>query len=231
MSISNLLVPNNYNLFAASITADSQNIDGNLSVTGDLIVDGSTSINNLSTDPGSLISLTNGTITFANSNVILNTATSVDLNLNQLSDVTTSSEVANQVLQWNGSAWINNNVLVSGNYNATFTAFTNVVSVTGENTTYMRIGNIVTVYFDCSYSASAVNSPATIFISLPVARTAGNFTTNEQLIGCAVQNVSTFFRTCQVYGHIGAQEGQIQCDGPGSNSNAIIRGSFQYSLV
>lgn len=229
MSIINLLTPNNYNLYAGSITSSSQTIGGNLNVTGNLLVDGSTVLHNLTTGTGALVSLEDGTIVFNNSNVILSGATAVDLNLSQLSDTAISSPSANQLLVYNGTKWANGIQLLSGSFTPTLANITNTSNVSFNSAFYVQAGNIVTVYLNFFYTPTATNTLSAISVTLPVPRS--NFSSNPQAIGNITQvDSASNYRVGFYLASIGQQQVRAQMDGVPTAGTVDVYGSFQYII-
>lgn len=122
MSISNLLTPNNYDLFCRSINSSGE--------TG--------------------------------------------ISLEELSDVQITNHQSGQMLQYNGTEWVNGVIVQSGTYNPIVTPGVNMGSPVVNAGKYTRIGNLVNVVISFAYNASATGTLSTCNITLPVAKS-GNF--------------------------------------------------------
>lgn len=230
MSIANLLTPNNYNLYAGSITSSGQSIDGNLIVTGNLSVDGSTVTHNLTSSPGSLVSLEDATVVFDNSNVILTSATAVALNLSQLSDTALSSPNSNQILSYNGAKWVNGLHVSSGSYAPTLADITNVSSVTGQSAFYTQIGNIVTIFINFFYTPISTSTLSAVSITIPVPR--NNFSFNSEAVGSLTQvDSGSNYRNGFYLAQLTSQQVRAQLDGVPAAGSVNVYGSFSYIIA
>lgn len=74
-------------------------------------------------------------------------------------------------------------MLASGTYTPTFTAISNCSSPSGNNFSWVRVGNVVTVSGVCTVTVAASSSATQLDISLPVA---SDLTAGSDLAGTAV---------------------------------------------
>ena len=171
MSIANLLVPNNYNLYTNNL-----NVGGNEIVTGDLTVDGSLTVNGGETITGNF---------------------NVNGNLNVTGNETLGGNLTvtgNETV--NGSLTVNTNLIVNGNqlphpinsasYIPTLTAdeptVTNLVNLFSY---YYQLGNQVFGYVKFGYTdPGSLAGTQTFSVTIPVPRSVGgNFTNEAQIQG------------------------------------------------
>lgn len=216
MSISNLLVPNNYDIFANQFTVNSLDIAGNLDVQGNFV-----------SGPGKTVTLANDTVDF--------TGSTVNLNLAQLTDVSITGPTVNQILRYNGTKWQNNSAIASGNWTPVLTPGpSNVGTIVLQNAIFTQVGNIVI----CSIAYTVQLTLAGVFtvveFDLP-SDPLNNFTTNQQIIGNGTMddtNLADPYYAAYVVSKIGIKHGLVMQPPVGFNGNPIIVNvQFQYSLI
>lgn len=234
MSISNILQPNNFHIYAGDFTISNLDIN-NLNVSGNLAVDGNTSIGNVATiGPGKILLLTDGTVSFNNSNVDLNNASTLSLNLEKLSNVLISSPTNGQSLVYNGTNWINSLAgnSTSGSYIPTFTGIQNITSFSFLKAFYTQIGNIVTTYITLQYNPTAPTVLNIFNFSLPVPRSL-SFNVTSDLIGTATQVDTGDSSMSQGYcvAQVGNQLGRYLGSPITSMNSFLVTMCFEYSII
>lgn len=93
--------------------------------------------------------------------------------------------VANGTFTCASTFAISTGIVTSGQYTPTLTNNTNIsASVANANTTYMRVGNVVSVAGSVTITPTANSVATTLYISLPIASA---LTANGQLAGTATR--------------------------------------------
>jgi hypothetical protein len=161
--------------------------------------------NNILTDSGvatsSLLPLTGGTLTGALSG---------------------TSATFSSTLGINGVA---DNVKAS-TYSPTLTGVLNYTSGSSNICTFIRIANIVTVFFDINVNATAVLSKTECYISLPIPSTFTSFVG----VGSGVGDVSSgYIPVLAAYG--GGTNIVISFYSPATSGTYVYRGSFSYEVT
>ena len=113
-----------------------------------------------------------------------------------------------------------------GTYTPTLTGVLNYTSGSGNICTFIRIGNIVTVFFDINVSPTAILTKTECYISLPIAST---FTTFVG-VGSGVGDVSSdYIPVLAAYG--GGTNIVISFYSPSTLGTRVLRGSFSYEIT
>jgi hypothetical protein len=118
----------------------------------------------------------------------------------------------------------NPGVVYSGTWTGTTTNSTNVSASSFISGTYIRVGNVVTVYFQLSVTnTSASGTLSLLELSLPVA---SNLTSANDLNGVGIKNNSTPSHAA-LYGSAANDRAVIQFNCQTASADSLF-GSFQY---
>lgn len=220
MSISNLFYNNDFSLHANQIIANSETVNGDLTIN-----DGNLTITRTDASyPSIRINDVNGSwllyMSQLNNDLSLSQeGGAIDhyFNLNvgngrvkilgnlevqkSYIDGTGSQGTSGQILSSTGSItqWITSNTLSSGVFTPTFTTLINLSNINNVYGMYTQNGSIVdvTVTFTADLAAAVSQSQASALISIPINRS--NFTTTTQAFGTAYLNSGTAFASYPGY--------------------------------